>query len=111
MKIKDIYDKMKRIGVTQSQMQFSQIWLSRSDRYFSHLLATNREPGLATLGALRHRLVNVSETMRECPLKHILMNLSDELANHIAKRVITDIRRHRRPLKDLSSIRPTSSGK
>lgn len=56
MKIKDIYEALRADGLTSSQMEFSRIWLGRSPRYYSHLIAVDREPGLATLCGISWRL-------------------------------------------------------
>jgi hypothetical protein len=90
MKIKDVYDALHDAGLTNSQMEFSQIWLGRSPRYYSHLIAVGREPGLATLCGIVWRLKRMPlESYPELP------ELQHKLTNAINHRAITDIRRHR----------------
>jgi len=90
MKVKEIYEVMAAAGLANSQMAFSQIWLGRSPRYYSHLIATQREPGLATLCGIVWRL-------DQMPLngKPALLELQQQLADEINRRAITDVRRHR----------------
>lgn len=90
MKIKDIYEDMRATGLTNSQMEFSRIWLGRSARYYSHLVAVGREPGLATLLAIAWRLKRMR--LGEYPT---LLEFQRKLAKEIERRAITDIRRHR----------------
>lgn len=90
MKIKDIYEAMRAEGLTNSQMEFSRIWLGRSARYYSHLMATQREPGLATLCGISWRLRRMQ--LKDCP---VLLDFKLQLAKEIERRAITDIRRHR----------------
>ncbi|WP_373289367.1 DUF6626 family protein [Rhizobium wenxiniae] len=40
MKITLIYESFKEFGLTQSQLEFSRIWLGRSPRYYSHLVSS-----------------------------------------------------------------------
>ncbi|MCJ8151528.1 DUF6626 family protein [Shinella sedimenti] len=90
MTVKEIYEVMAAAGLANSQMEFSQIWLGRSPRYYSHLIATQREPGLATLCGVAWRLDRM-------PLsgKPVLLELKQQLVDEINRRAITDIRRHR----------------
>ncbi|TAA50053.1 DUF6626 family protein [Shinella sp. JR1-6] len=88
MKIKKIYETMQSAGLANSQMEFSRIWLGRSPRYYSHLIATQREPGLATLCGVVWRLDRM-------PLqgKPALLELKQKLTSEIERRAITDVRR------------------
>lgn len=56
MDIRTIYETLNKLGYAKSQVEFSRFWLGRSARYYSHLLATGREPGVGTLSALEWRL-------------------------------------------------------
>lgn len=90
MKIKDIYEAMHADGLTNSQMEFSRIWLGRSPRYYSHLLAVGREPGLATLCAISWRLKRIRLATHPT-----LLEFQQQIANEIERRAITDVRHHR----------------
>ncbi|PYE45239.1 hypothetical protein DFI02_102683 [Rhizobium sp. PP-F2F-G20b] len=90
MKIKAIYEAMHADGLTSSQMEFSRIWLGRSPRYYSHLIAVGREPGLATLYGIAWRLRHMR--LHAYPA---LLEFQQRLADEIERRAITDIRRHR----------------
>ncbi|MND88482.1 hypothetical protein D3C80_805100 [compost metagenome] len=90
MKIKEIYEAMYADGLTNSQIEFSRIWLGRSPRYYSHLIAVGREPGLATLCGISWRLKRMR--LEAYPA---LLEFQQKLANEIERRTITDVRRHR----------------
>jgi hypothetical protein len=91
MKVVQIYSAMHRAGHTTSQMEFSKIWLGRSPRYYSHLLATHREPGLATLCGIVWRLERFAEGLpTEQAIK--LLELKHAINAHIAHRSIVDVR-------------------
>ncbi len=90
MKVKELYETMAAAGLANSQMEFSQVWLGRSPRYYSHLIATQREPGLATLCGIAWRLDRMSLSR-----KPTLLELKQQLVDEINRRAITDIRRHR----------------
>ncbi|WP_312361273.1 DUF6626 family protein [Agrobacterium sp.] len=90
MKIKDIYEALRADGLTSSQMEFSRIWLGRSPRYYSHLIAVGREPGLATLCGISWRL----NRMR-LDAYPALLDFQQQLISEIERRAITDIRIHR----------------
>lgn len=90
MKIKEIYEAMHADGLTSSQMEFSRIWLGRSPRYYSHLIAVGREPGLATLCGISWRLKRMR--LNGYPA---LLEFQQQLANEIERRAITDVRCHR----------------
>ncbi|MCZ7890068.1 hypothetical protein O9X99_00100 [Agrobacterium salinitolerans] len=91
MKIKDIYEALRADGLTSSQMEFSRIWLGRSPRYYSHLIAVDREPGLATLCGISWRLKRMR--LDNYPA---LLDFQQKLASEIARRAVTDIRRHQK---------------
>lgn len=94
MDIEDIYERMRELGLAKSQMQFSAIWLGRSPRYYSHLMAIGRQPGLATLIGLEWRL----EQLLEClsgTRRTAILDLKQTLARHCDRRAITDITRPR----------------
>ncbi len=99
MEIRFIYEQLYEAGLVRSQMDFSAVWLGRSDRYFSHLLATQREPGLATLSALLIRLERMLMSVSAASTCHaIVAALAAELSANIQRRAICDHRRHRRGL-------------
>lgn len=88
MKIKEFYEALRADGLTSSQMEFSRIWLGRSPRYYSHLIAVDREPGLATLCGISWRLNRMR--LDNYPA---LLDFQQKLANEIERRAITDVRR------------------
>lgn len=92
MEITTIYNALLASGFTRSQMEFSRIWLGRSPRYYSHLIAVKREPGLATLCAIFWRLKQMR--FDEYP---VLLELQQQLANHIELRSIRSSRSRRLP--------------
>lgn len=88
MKVTEIYETLQAAGLVSSQLQFSSIWLGRSPRYYSHLLASQREPGLATLNGVWWRLNSFKST--ESANAHRLEGLKLEIAAYISRRAITD---------------------
>ncbi|WP_412063858.1 DUF6626 family protein [Rhizobium sp. SYY.PMSO] len=93
MKIKEIYGTLSDTGLASSQMKFSQIWLGRSPRYYSHLIAVGREPGLATLCGINWRLEQLLGHSSPASNPQ-LVDLKRRLTAEIERRAITDIRRH-----------------
>ena len=91
MEICTAFDQLVRLGLTTSQVQFSSVWLGRSPRYFSHLLATGREPGLATLTALHWRLRMAAGSM-DASVGSMITDIADDLQTHIERRAIVDLR-------------------
>lgn len=91
MKIKEIYETLCDLKLTDSQMQFSRIWLGRSPRYYSHLVAVGRDPGIATLCGIKWRLdrLQFNSTAANKPL----LELQHRIAQEIELRAITDRRR------------------
>lgn len=88
MTVKEIYDTMRAAGLANSQMEFSSIWLGRSTRYYSHLIASHREPGLATLNGVLWR---IDSFVRSSPAPDAeLERLKNLIAADIACRAITD---------------------
>ncbi len=85
MNILEIYDLIFALGLSQSQIEFSEVWLGRSPRYYSHLIASGNEPGVATLVALNSRIVRVIAepgTSRDAAdeLKRISSHISHSIA-------------------------------
>lgn len=96
MKLVEIYTAMHQAGLTKSQMEFSKIWLGRSPRYYSHLLATQREPGLATLCAIAWRIEQFAEGVPAGRADELL-ELKQAINAHIARRSIVDVRGRKHP--------------
>lgn len=91
MKIDEIFEEVRAQGLTKSQVEFSRIWLGRSARYYSHLVATGREPGLATLCALSWRLGQIAAPLTG-DQRRSLLELQQTLIVHIERRAVTDLR-------------------
>lgn len=58
-----VYAEMKKLGLIESQNEFSEIFLGKSKRYYSFLLATRREPPLHVLVSLGIRLERLAEQL------------------------------------------------
>ena len=93
MDIQTIYTQLRDAGLVRSQMQFSEVWLGRSPRYYSNLLATKRQPGHATLNHLHVRLVGIAGPASNAAATNELHELASNLRQHIDRRAIIDIRR------------------
>jgi hypothetical protein len=108
MKIKDIYGELRKFGLTCSQVEFSRIWLGRSDRYYSYLIASQREPGLATLNGIWWR---IDSLVRSSPTRIVQLEpLKDAIAADIARRAITDRQRRSGRMRPLLSTAGNCSG-
>ena len=95
MDIQNIYATLKRMGLARSHAGFSTIWLGRSNRYFSKLLTTNQQPAVPTLNGLRVRLAHFAASLPDADERHELLELVDDLREHIDRRSIVDIRRRK----------------
>jgi hypothetical protein len=108
MDIRTVYERMNGAGLVRSQIQFSSIWLGKSDRYYSHLLATGRQPSLATLYALLIRLKRIADDLPNAgQAKQTVNELAVALSEHLRKRAVFD--NHRRRQTFISST-PALSG-
>jgi len=96
MGISEIYDRMRALGLVSSQVEFSRIWLDRSDRYYSHLVAKQREPSLGTLPAFVYRLERFIAMCSSTSRAVHLLDLTQVLRHHIQWRSVVDIRRQGR---------------
>jgi hypothetical protein len=90
--IVDIYTQMRQLELTASQVEFSSIWLDRSERYYSYLVATRREPGLATYVGLLARIERLLGFMSN-PTDHALVATQQALRSYIDRRCVIDRRR------------------
>ncbi|WP_373279276.1 DUF6626 family protein [Aurantimonas coralicida] len=93
MKISDVYRELSSAEFARSQLEFSEIWLGRSKRYYSHLLAEGREPGIGTLIALEGRLRRQAGIAVQPEDRELLRRLGQRLRLHIETRGL--IRAHR----------------
>lgn len=89
MLVREIYRTLRVCGLARSQVEFSRTWLGRSPRYYSHLIAVRREPGLSTLCAVVWRLETFLRRAGDKPDRDIL-HLKQALASHIEVRALTD---------------------
>jgi hypothetical protein len=73
MNVTDIYSRIHQLGLVRSQVEFSRVWLGRSSRYYSNLVAVRREPSIATLCGVVWRIetvaVHAGPKQREALLK------------------------------------------
>ena len=80
------------MGLAKSQLDFSRVWLGRSARYYSHLIASGRNPGVGTLVSLHWRLCNCVENLPNGADRMQLRQLCDELQAHIKTKAVAGIR-------------------
>jgi hypothetical protein len=95
MEIKDIYARMRELQLASSQVQFSTVWLGRSPRYYSQLLATRREPSVGALMGLANRLGRLAPAL-PLNIRQGLLDLKRAVDRHYERREIVAVRRHRR---------------
>ena len=87
MRAQEIYAAMVRLQLVQSQLEFSRVWLGRSARYYSSIIARRQQPGLGTIYALLFRLRNTVLCMRETSTRSALVVLIQQLDGHLALRM------------------------
>jgi hypothetical protein len=90
MRIQEVFDILTELGVVQSQMEFSRIWLGKSPRYYSSILARHQQPGIGTLTALAFRLRAVLKHAVNRETYRVLSEIREKLEFHIAVRSITN---------------------
>ncbi|MBB4347017.1 DUF6626 family protein [Aliirhizobium cellulosilyticum] len=72
MNVKEIYDKIHQLGLVGSQVEFSRVWLGRSDRYYSNLIAVRRQPSVETLCGIAWRIETIAVHAGDERRKHLL---------------------------------------
>ena len=89
MDIQDVYRRLQELGLVGSQVEFSRLWLGKSARYYSSLLARQHQPSLGTLTALQHRIrrtLEFTDAGSSPPLASLLARLDAD----VAKRIVCD---------------------
>ena len=86
MVIEYVFSQLTRLGYSNSQVEFSRDWLGRSPRYYSHLIASDREPGIATLLLLLHRLQRVRAVEMAELGRSPVQELVEDLERHLLLR-------------------------
>lgn len=95
MRIQDIYRALNELGLVRSQMEFSRLWLGRSARYYSSLLARQQEPSVGTLSGLLFRLRNILAHTNEVGARTTIFSLIQRLEKHVGLRSIIPATTHR----------------
>lgn len=95
MNVSEIYDSMRAMGLAGSQVQFSTVWLGRSARYYSQLIASGREPSVGALLGLANRLGRMAPSLRP-DTHHAMLDLKRVLDEHCERRELFAVRRHER---------------
>ncbi|MDQ2106436.1 DUF6626 family protein [Azospirillum isscasi] len=110
------YNILLNVGVCSTQAEFSRNWLGASDRYFSFLLATGRDPHMTALMGLAARLERLTDHLsidtRFTKQAQIFSNLVDEMWDHMRARAVatTPKRRGGKSTQDaLPAARPRSA--
>lgn len=94
--IGNIYCELHEIGLVGSQVEFSEMWLGRSKRYYSHLIATGQRPGLGTLVVLQLRLRRVLTAAGPLdPAFETLVVLADKLRYEVDVRSVYTAKRRK----------------
>lgn len=89
MRVQEIFEVLFDLGLVRSQMEFSRIWLGRSPRYFSSLLARQQQPSVGTLTGLLFRLRNIVAHTGEVEARTALFMLIQRLEQYVAFRAIS----------------------
>jgi hypothetical protein len=93
MNVSEIYQSMRSLGLASSQVQFSTVWLGRSPRYYSQLVATGRQPSVGALLGLANRLGRIAPSLRPNS-GHAMLGLKLALDRHCERRELLAVRRH-----------------
>lgn len=88
MRVQEIFEVLADIGLVRSQMEFSRIWLGKSPRYYSSLLARQQQPSLGTLTGLLFRLRNIMAHISDGETRSAIFLLIQRLERHVALRAI-----------------------
>jgi len=86
MRIEEIYQTLNQQGLVRSQMEFSCIWLGKSPRYYSSLLAKQHQPSVGTLAGLLFRLRNILDHTKEAGARFAIFSLIERLERHMQLR-------------------------
>ena len=89
MRIEEIYQTLNEQGLVRSQMEFSRIWLGKSPRYYSSLLAKQHQPSVCTLTSLHFRLRNVLDQIPAGRFQQEIASLAQRLEHYITLRAIS----------------------
>lgn len=89
MRVQEIFKTLFDLGLVRSQMEFSRIWLGKSPRYYSSLLARQQQPSVGTLTGLLFRLRNVLDHTSEAGSRIAIFMLIERLEGYVAIRSIT----------------------
>ncbi|WP_448189352.1 DUF6626 family protein [Azospirillum sp. sgz301742] len=97
--LKQVYEELVRLGICSSQVEFSRVWLGSSDRYFSNVIATGRQPSVQVLTSLALRLERLAATLTEgnpwSMTVDILRKCADTVWADIDKRSLCRVPRRR----------------
>ena len=85
MKVIEIYERIRKLGLVSSQVEFSRVWLGRSDRYYSNLIAVRREPSVGTLCGITWRIETIAAHAGD-ERRKLLMAIKTELSQRIVDR-------------------------
>lgn len=92
MIVAKIYNIILDLGVCSTQAEFSRDWLGASERYFSFLLATRRDPHMTALMGLAARLECLADRLSTDPhltrQAGILHAIVDEMWDHMRARAV-----------------------
>lgn len=88
MRVQEIFVVLSDLGLVRSQMEFSCIWLGRSPRYYSSLLARQQQPSVGTLTGLLFRLRNVHAHTPAASARSAIFALIQRLERHVSMRAI-----------------------
>lgn len=88
MRIQEVFEMLVSLHLVRSQMEFSQLWLGRSARYYSSMLARQHQPSVGTLTGLLFRLRNILDHINEFGVRSAIFALIQRLEKYLVLRVI-----------------------
>ena len=89
MRVQEVFEVLTDLELVRSQIEFSRLWLGKSPRYYSSLLARQQQPSVGTLAGLLFRLRNVFVHTHEASARSAILELIQRLEQHVAVRSIT----------------------
>lgn len=88
MDIQDVYRTLQQLGLVRSQIEFSRLWLGKSARYYSSILARQQQPSLGTLTTLQFRLRNTLAHINDPGAESAIFSSLNRLDKHVILRTI-----------------------
>ena len=84
----EVFNELKRFNMVESQVDFSTKWLNKSNRYYSMIICSKREPSVDALGRLAANLKQKHDICKES--KHGELRLKAEWLHPLVQTAFTE---------------------